>query len=77
MSVNHSWDAHNLPIKYNPLILNSVCIENDVWIGCGCIVLAGVTIHQRAVVAAGAVVTRDVHSNVVVAGVPAKQIKVI
>ena len=47
-------------------------IEDDVWIGYGAIVLSGVTVHRGAVVAAGALVTRDVPPYAVVAGVPAR-----
>lgn len=46
-----------------------------VWIGTGAIVLPGVTICKNAVVAAGSVVTKDVAENIVVAGVPAREIK--
>ena len=49
-------------------------IEDDVWIGFGAIVLSGVTIRRGAVVAAGAVVTSDVESYSVVAGVPARKV---
>ena len=52
-------------------------IGNDVWIGAHATVLAGVTIGDGAVVAAGAVVTKDVPANTVVGGVPAKIIKTI
>lgn len=47
-------------------------IENGVWIGSHATILPGVTIGENAVIAAGAVVTRDVPANVVVGGVPAK-----
>lgn len=50
-------------------------IGNGCWIGAGAIVLAGVTIGDRSVVAAGSVVTRDVPGNVVVAGIPARIIR--
>ena len=46
--------------------------DDDVWIGCGAMVLSGVHIHQGAVVAAGAIVTKDVPPYAIVAGVPAK-----
>jgi len=46
-----------------------------VWMGHGAIVLPGVQIGNGAVVAAGAVVTRDVEPYIIVAGVPAKAIK--
>ena len=52
-------------------------IGNDVWIGAHATILAGVTIGDGAVVAAGAVVTKDVPKNTVVGGVPAKVIKEI
>ncbi|MDE7329669.1 MAG: sugar O-acetyltransferase [Clostridia bacterium] len=54
-----------------------VKIGNGVWIGAHSTILAGVTIGNGAVVAAGAVVTKDVPENVAVAGVPAKIIKTI
>lgn len=50
-------------------------IGNDVWIGGGAVVLAGVTVGDRSVVGAGSVVTKDVPADVVVAGNPARIIK--
>ncbi len=50
-------------------------IDHDVWIGAGAQVMAGVTIGSGAVVAAGAVVTRDVAPYQVVAGVPARLVR--
>jgi phosphonate metabolism protein (transferase hexapeptide repeat family) len=50
-------------------------IGNDVWMGHGAIVLPGVRVGDGAVVAAGAVVTREVEPYTIVAGVPAKPIK--
>lgn len=52
-----------------------VYIEDYVWIGSRAIIMPGVTIGKGAVVAAGAVVTRNVDPYTVVAGVPAKKIK--
>jgi maltose O-acetyltransferase len=54
-----------------------IIIGNDVWIGGSCVILAGVTIGDNSVVAAGSVVTKDVPANVIVAGNPAKIIKSI
>lgn len=51
-----------------------VRIESDVWLGARVVVLPGVTIGRGAIIAAGAVVTRDVESMAIVAGVPARQI---
>lgn len=61
------WDGYKktLPIK----------IGNHVWIGTRAIILKGVTIGDGAVVAAGAVVTKDVPAHTIVAGIPAKVIK--
>ena len=52
-------------------------IGNKVWIGSHATILPGVTIGENAVIAAGAVVTKDVPANAIVGGVPAKIIKTI
>ena len=52
-----------------------IVIEDDVWIGAGAIILPGVTIGAGAVVAAGAVVNAPVPPHVLVAGVPAREIR--
>jgi len=51
-----------------------VVIEDDVWVGSGAIILPGTRVGRGAVVAAGAVVSRDVPALSVVAGVPARPI---
>ena len=48
-----------------------VVVEDDVWLGSGCIILPGTRVGRGAVVGAGAVVTRDVPPNGIVTGVPA------
>jgi acetyltransferase-like isoleucine patch superfamily enzyme len=53
----------------------AVVIEDYAWIGARAVILAGVTVGQGAVVAAGAVVTRDVAPHTLVAGVPARLVK--
>lgn len=55
--------------------ITPVRIGNNVWLGDGSTVLKGVTIGENSVVAAGAVVSRDVPANVVVAGNPAQVVK--
>ncbi|MGZ8537628.1 MAG: DapH/DapD/GlmU-related protein [Flavisolibacter sp.] len=68
---NHPLD----PSDRQALMLKPIIIKRNAWIGAAAIILPGVTIGENAVVAAGAVVTTDVPSNSVVAGVPAKHIK--
>lgn len=53
----------------------NIIIDDDVWIGYGATIISGVHIGQGAVVAAGAVVTKDVPPYAIVGGVPAKVIK--
>ncbi|WP_316845918.1 DapH/DapD/GlmU-related protein [Pedobacter psychrodurus] len=57
------------------LIPKAIHIKKNAWVGAGASILQGVTIGENAVVAAGAVVSKDVAPNTVVGGVPAKFIK--
>lgn len=66
-----------IPEKRANMYPAPVKIGNGVWIGAHATVLSGVTIGDGAVVAAGAVVNKDVPANTVVGGVPAKIIKTI
>ena len=52
-----------------------VIIEDDVWLGSRCMIMPGITIHKGSVVAAEAVVTRDVPEYAIVGGVPARVIR--
>ncbi|MEI6351107.1 MAG: acyltransferase [Verrucomicrobiota bacterium] len=52
-----------------------VIIKDNVWIGMGAVILKGVTIGENSIVAAGAIVTKDVPANVIVAGNPAQIVK--
>jgi len=54
----------------------SVCFGDDAWLGVGSVVLPGVNIGKGAVVGAGTVVTRDVPDNTIVAGVPARVLRI-
>ncbi|HVW13438.1 MAG TPA: DapH/DapD/GlmU-related protein [Mucilaginibacter sp.] len=76
--VNITSENHPLePSNRRSLDLKAVVIKRNAWIGTGAIILPGVTVGENAVVAAGAVVNKDVPANTVVAGVPAKVIKTI
>jgi maltose O-acetyltransferase len=72
---NHGT-SRGVPMRLQKLQIASVRIGNDVWLGARCIILPGVTIGEGAVIAAGAVVTRDVAPYSVVGGIPAKLIRV-
>lgn len=65
------------PARRNDLIPAPVVIGNRVWIGSNATILPGVTIGDNAIVAAGAVVTKDVPPDTVVAGVPARILRKI
>lgn len=54
-----------------------VTIGDNVWLGGACVIMPGITIGNNAVIAAGAVVTKDVPANTVVGGNPAKVLKEI
>jgi maltose O-acetyltransferase len=58
-------------------VARKITIEDNAWLGGGAILLPGVTVGRNAVVGAGAVVTRDVPADTVVAGNPARVIRTI
>ena len=69
ISNNHDFYDHAV------LTCKPVHLKHNCWIGAGATILPGVTIGENAVVAAGAVVTKDVEDNTIVGGNPAKLIK--
>lgn len=71
LSEGHPIDVNNR----QTLTTGSIHIKNNAWIGAHATILQGVTIGENAVVAAGAVVSKDVPANAVVGGIPAKHIK--
>lgn len=75
--LNHRFDDSKQSIDKQGVSIKQVIIGDDVWIGANAVILPGVTIGSHVVVAAGAVVTKDVPSHSMVAGVPAKIIKEI
>jgi len=75
-----SWDVNILENNFHTttdggIVSAPITIEDRVWIGCRAIILAGVTIGEGSIVAAGSVVTRDVPPGTLVAGNPAKVIR--
>ena len=75
-ALNHNFSTSGM-IDTQGVNTAQVTISDDVWIGAGAVILPGVTIGEHVVVAAGSVVTKDVPSHSVAAGVPAKVIKSI
>lgn len=69
-------DNHDFSDRY-VLKCRKVVIEDNVWIGAGVSIMPGVHIGKNAVIAGGAVVTKDVPANTIVGGNPAKVIKVL
>jgi len=65
----------SIPIQRSLWSAGPVKIGNNVWIGDGVVILPNVTIGDGAVIGANSVVTRDVMTNTIVAGVPARAIK--
>lgn len=70
-TLNHAQD----PVSRADMFPKPVKIGKNVWIGAHATILPGVTIGDNAIIAAGAVVTKDVEKNAVAGGVPAKKIK--
>lgn len=65
------------PATRHSLLTKPIVVKRNAWLGANVKVLAGVTIGENAIVAAGSVVTKDVPDNMVVAGSPARVIRPI
>jgi len=74
-ALNHNFSDTSRRIDEQGITTQPVVIGDDVWIGANAVVLPGVTIGNHSVIAAGAVVTKDVPPGCIAAGVPAKVIK--
>jgi putative colanic acid biosynthesis acetyltransferase WcaF len=78
--VNISSDSQLLTARHNPHSAEferqvaAIVLESNSWVATRALVLAGVTLHRGAILAAGSVASRDVAENTIVAGVPAKPI---
>ena len=69
--ISNNHDLYDHPV----ITCKPVPLKRNCWIGAGATILPGVTVGENAVVAAGAIVTKDVEDNTVVGGNPAKLIK--
>ena len=75
LAENHLFADVGRPIKLQGVERSSITIEDGCWLGAGSSILAGVTVGHGSIVAAGAVVTKDVPPLSVVAGVPAEVVR--
>lgn len=75
LAFNHTADDPDTEVFRQPIRSVGVTVGDDVWIGSHVVVLDGVTVGDRSVIAAGAVVTKDVPAGAVVGGNPARVLK--
>jgi len=73
LAVSHALDPQQRLSKEN--FSQPISIGNNVWVGAGVIILAGITIGDNAVIGAGSIVTKNVAANTVVVGNPAVKVK--
>ena len=73
-TVSHSAERCDIPVNDQPVVIDPVVIEDDVWIGLNAVVLQGVTIGHGSIVGAGAVVTKSIPPWSIAVGVPARVI---
>jgi len=64
-------------VREHLIVKRPVVIEDDTWIGAGAVLLPGIRVGAAAIVAAGAVVARDVPARAIVAGIPARTVRVL
>ncbi len=73
--LNHSYEDISQPIHLQPVTTKLITVEDEVWIGANAVLTAGITVGKHSVVAAGAVVTKDVPPYSIAVGNPARVIK--
>ena len=71
---NHQFDFKT-GVKHKSCDVGEIVIGKNCWLGAGCTILKDVHIADNVVIGAGSVVTKDITSGTIVAGVPAKIIK--
>ncbi len=72
---DHRFDDLETPMIDQGFVSSPIVIHDNVWIGHGAVITRGVTIGSGSIIAANAVVTKDVPENAIVGGVPAKLIR--
>lgn len=72
---NHGYEDINISIREQKSITGKITIHDQAWIGANAVIVAGITIGKHSIVAAGAVVVKDVPDYTIVGGNPAKILK--
>jgi len=72
---NHTFATREKFIFQQPCVFEGVVFEDDIWVGSNVVVLDGVRVGKGAIIAAGAVVTKNVPPYTIVGGVPARPIR--
>ncbi|NJK38233.1 MAG: acyltransferase [Oscillatoriales cyanobacterium RM1_1_9] len=75
ITANHRFENPDIPIRLQGYTGASIQIGQDVWLGCHVVILPGVTVGDGAVIAAGAVVNKNVPAYEVWGGVPARKLR--
>jgi len=73
--LNHSYENIDLPISNQKETTSPIIVEDECWVGANAVITAGVTLGKHSVVAAGAVVTKNIPPYCVAVGNPARVIK--
>lgn len=73
--LNHEYKDPAVPIRFQDVTTAAIVVEDDCWIAANAVLTAGITIGKHSVIAAGAVVTKDIPPYSVAVGNPAKVIK--
>lgn len=74
-SKNHAFDRTDIPVREQGDTHHETTLGNDVWVGANVLIMAGVTVGNHCILAAGAVVAKDVPDYAIVGGNPAKIIR--
>lgn len=72
LSTSHTWADAGRPIRLNPVESRPLVIGNNVWIGCGVRILAGIEISDNVIIGAGSLVTKNLKQNGIYIGSPAR-----
>lgn len=73
-TVSHTIERCDIPINDQPVAVDRIIIEDDVWVGLNAVILQGVTIGRGSIIGAGAVVNKSIPSWSIAVGVPARVI---